>query len=53
MALTNFAALTEELLTAWQAGDRRAGSELIDRFLEPVRRFLPRVDECRRLGTAM
>ncbi len=28
-----------ELLTAWQAGDRRAGSELIDRFLEPVRRF--------------
>jgi RNA polymerase sigma-70 factor (ECF subfamily) len=28
-----------ELLAAWQAGDRRAGSELIDRYFEPVRRF--------------
>jgi RNA polymerase sigma-70 factor (ECF subfamily) len=28
-----------ELLEAWQAGDRRAGSELIDRYFEPVRRF--------------
>jgi RNA polymerase sigma factor (sigma-70 family) len=28
-----------ELLTAWQAGDRKAGSELIDRYFDPVRRF--------------
>jgi RNA polymerase sigma-70 factor (ECF subfamily) len=28
-----------ELLTAWQAGDREAGGELIDRYFEPVRRF--------------
>ncbi len=28
-----------ELLAAWQAGDRKAGSELIDRYFEPVRRF--------------
>lgn len=28
-----------ELLAAWQAGDRQAGGELIDRYFEPVRRF--------------
>lgn len=28
-----------ELLAAWQAGDREAGGELIDRYFEPVRRF--------------
>jgi RNA polymerase sigma factor (sigma-70 family) len=28
-----------ELLAAWQAGDRKAGSDLIDRYFEPVRRF--------------
>lgn len=28
-----------ELLTAWQAGDRTAGGELIDRYFEPIRRF--------------
>jgi RNA polymerase sigma-70 factor (ECF subfamily) len=28
-----------ELLAAWQAGDRKAGGELIDRYFEPVRRF--------------
>jgi RNA polymerase sigma-70 factor (ECF subfamily) len=28
-----------ELLAAWQAGDRDAGGELIDRYFEPVRRF--------------
>lgn len=28
-----------ELLAAWQAGDRQAGGELIDRYFEAVRRF--------------
>lgn len=28
-----------ELLAAWQAGDREAGGELIDRYFQPVRRF--------------
>ena len=28
-----------ELLAAWQAGDRKAGGELIDRYFEDVRRF--------------
>lgn len=28
-----------ELLSAWQAGDRQAGGELIDRYFESVRRF--------------
>ncbi len=28
-----------ELLAAWQAGDREAGGQLIDRYFEPVRRF--------------
>lgn len=28
-----------ELLAAWQAGDRQAGGELIDRYFDSVRRF--------------
>ncbi|MFO0635763.1 MAG: sigma-70 family RNA polymerase sigma factor [Nannocystaceae bacterium] len=28
-----------ELFLAWQAGDRRAGGELVDRYVEAVRRF--------------
>lgn len=28
-----------DLLTAWQAGDKAAGGELIDRYFEPLRRF--------------
>lgn len=35
-----------ELLAAWQAGDRKAGGELIDRYFEAVRRFfLNKVNE--------
>lgn len=29
----------EELLTAWRAGDRRAGEQLFERYYEPVARF--------------
>lgn len=35
-----------ELLAAWQAGDRAAGGELIDRYFDAVRRFFQnKVDE--------
>jgi len=42
-----------ELLAAWRAGDRRAGSTLFDRHYRAVRRFLPKERAISIHGTAM